>query len=62
MDNIGTGHWNFAGPFAFGFLGFLIWSYRSDRSTHEMHYRGAYRYLLGIFVLLMVIYIFKRVL
>ena len=62
MDNIGTGHWIFAGIFALTFVGYLVWSYRSYRSTHEIHYRGAYRYLLGIFVLLMVIYIFKRVL
>ncbi len=62
MEVIGTGHWIFAAFFAVSFIGFLVWSYRSDRSTHETHYRGAYRYLLGIFVLLMVIYIFKRVL
>ncbi|MEY4461181.1 MAG: hypothetical protein RL429_1170 [Bacteroidota bacterium] len=62
METIGTGHWIFAGFFAVAFLAFLVWSYRSDRSIHETHYRGAYRYLLGIFVLLMVIYIFKRVL
>jgi hypothetical protein len=62
MDSIGTGHWIFAGIFAVAFLAFLVWSYRTDRGTHDIHYRGAYRYLLGIFVLLMVIYIFKRVL
>jgi hypothetical protein len=43
-------------------LGYLVWSYRVDRPTHEVHYRGAYRYLLSIFVLIMVIYIFKRLL
>jgi len=62
MDTIGTGHWIFAGLFALLFLGYLVWSYRVDRPTHEVHYRGAYRYLLSIFVLLMVIYIFKRLL
>ena len=62
METIGTGHWIFAGLFALLFFGYFVWGYPVDRSTHQMDHRGAYRYLLSIFVLLMVIYIFKRLL
>lgn len=62
MENIGTGHWIFAGIFMFAFIGYLIWSYRKDLKLHKTHYSGSINILVGIIVVLFLFYIFKRLL
>ena len=60
LENIGTGHWIFAGVFTVAFLVFLFWSYRKDARTHAIHYGSNLKIILGVVMLLFVIYIFKR--
>lgn len=62
MENIGTGHWIFAGVFMLFFVGFLVWSYRKDLKLHKLHYSGSMYVLVGIIVILFLFYIFKRLL
>jgi hypothetical protein len=61
LENITQSHWIFAGVFTVCFLAYMIWSYRKDSEVHRLHYGGSIKILLSILVLLMVIYIFKRV-
>ncbi|KAB2814397.1 hypothetical protein F8C67_01295 [Phaeocystidibacter luteus] len=61
MENITTGHWIFAAIFAVAFVFFLIWSYRKDSKTHDKFGIGGSRVLLGILMVLILIFIFKRV-
>lgn len=60
MENIGTGHWIFAGVFMIAFVSYLIWSYRKDLKMHRTHYSGAIYTLVSIVVILFLFYVFKR--
>lgn len=62
MENITTGHWIFAAIFAVAFVAFIFWSYRKDSNTHTRFDIGGSRVLLGIVVVLILLFIFKRLL
>jgi len=62
MEHIGPGHWIFAGLFALGFIGFLVWGYRKDRPMHRTYYRGSTILTLVFIMLFFLLFIFKRLL
>lgn len=62
MENVGTGHWIFAGVFMVVFIGYLVWSYRKDLKLHRIHYQRSSYVLIGLVVILFLIFIFKRLL
>lgn len=59
MENIGTGHWIFAGVFMILYVGYLVWSYRKDLKLHKIHYPGASLLIGGIILALFLIFVFK---
>lgn len=61
MENITTGHWIFAAIFAVAFVIYLIWAYRKDRETHTKFNIGGSRVLLVVIVVLILVFIFKRI-
>lgn len=59
MENIGTGHWIFAGVFLLAYIIYLVWSYRKDLKLHKIHYPGASLIIGGIIVAIFLIYVIK---
>lgn len=60
VEVITTGHWIFAAIFAVAFVIFLIWSYRKDAARHAKYEMSSYGIIMLFAVLLLIIYIFKR--
>lgn len=60
MENIGTGHWIFAGIFLTAFVVYLIWSYRKDLNLHKIQYGGSGYFLGGLLLILFLLYIVKQ--
>lgn len=56
MENIGKGHWIFAGFFVVIFVAAMVFAYRRDLKFLTDRYRGVGLILLGIIVIYLIIY------
>ena len=60
MENIGTGHWIFAGVFAIVFIIIMIYAYRQDLKKIGFHYRHIWILLVVILVIYFAIFYLNR--
>ncbi len=58
--NVGKGHWIFAVIFFVLFVSGMIWAYRKDKPTDKINYKGTYRMLFFMLLLLWLVYLFVR--
>ena len=47
-----TGRIIFTIAFVLGFVALMIWSYRSEKNIHKIHFSKSYLILLGIIVIM----------
>lgn len=60
MKNITPGHWIFAGIFAVGFIGTLIWAYWRDIKITKVHYRSVSFFTLALLLVLFLMFVFRK--
>lgn len=58
MD-IGSGHWIFAGLFAFSFVVATVYAYRDDLKRTPSLFQGSWKFLLGVVLVVMILIVVK---
>ena len=51
-----SGQLTFALVFFIGFIIFMVFAYRGDRKTTREYYKGAWKVLIGIIVMFVILY------
>jgi hypothetical protein len=46
--------------FLLAFTGVLVWSYRKDLKIHKIHYRKAWKVVIGIILVFIILWIFVK--
>ena len=60
MEHITKNHWYFAVLFVIAFISFMVWSYRKDRKTHRIHYKGSGWVIVGIIAIAALFYLLNK--
>ncbi len=58
--NVGKGHWIFAIVFFIVFIAGMTWAYNKDKIVDKNNYKGVYRIILYIFLVLILVYLFVK--
>lgn len=53
------GQWIFASFFVVAFIIAMIYVYRKDISLHRLHYKGAFKVLIGFLVFIALLFVIK---
>lgn len=53
------GQWIFAAFFVVAFISTMIYVYRKDISLHRLHYKGAFKVLIGFIVFIALLFVIK---
>jgi len=59
--NITQGHWIFAAVFAVVFVVGMVFAYREDIKKRPDFFKGSFRFVLGVLVLLMTLIVAKMI-
>ncbi len=58
--NVGKGHWIFAAVFFSVFLVGMIWAYTKEKPLYKLNFKGVYRIIIYMILVLGVLYLFVR--
>lgn len=58
--NVGPGHWVFAAIFFLLFIACMIWAYRKDRFTDKYHFKGSYKLIFFVLIVLGLVFLFVK--
>lgn len=59
--NITGGHWIFAGVFAVVFVVGMVYAYREDIRKRPDFFKGSFRFVLGVLIVLMTLIVAKMI-
>jgi membrane protein CcdC involved in cytochrome C biogenesis len=59
MEHITSGHWIFALCFAIAFVGYLIWSYKTEVKLNRIHYKGSILFIFSVIIFAFLVYVFR---